>query len=73
MRYAIIDSDGDCIDRGYTDYHDAIRQAKHFILQDINLDADAYALKVWEMDKNNEYIRAVATITLTIDWEVATP
>lgn len=71
MRYAIIDQDGDCVDKGYETLDSAIKNAKRFLLLEIHPSAVEYQLFVHKMDSEHVIVnKPITTITLNLDWTI---
>ena len=70
MKYTILDPDGDCVTRGYHSLDAALRQAKYWLLRDLNTEADVYKFTIHEMFPDETAGERVATVTLELSWEV---
>lgn len=68
--YIILDQDGDCVAKGYIDLNSAIRKAKYFLLREVHFNADTYQLHVHEIQSVHIIGDRVATVSLELDWTV---
>ena len=71
MKYAIIDQDGDCVDKGFHTLDTAIIQAKSFILKELHFATDEYQLYIHPIHTDNTINQeVVATVSLGLIWNV---
>ncbi len=71
MKYAIIDQDGDCVDKGFENLDEAISEAKYFMLKGAYFSADKDQLFIHEMPSEDIISEGeVATVNLEITWKV---